>query len=80
MADKPILYTGSGSTSPTTQTPSAPAGGQINLGGTVTPGSAGHVVDIQPPQDAPLRLPIQLGNEGLSAANYAIEQQQEAKQ
>jgi hypothetical protein len=56
--------------------PSAPAGGPINLGGSISGGGAGHVVAIQPTGDAPLHPMPQLGNEGLSAANIALEQQQ----
>jgi hypothetical protein len=46
------LIISSGSTSPTTESPSAPSGGPINLGGSISSGAAPTMgVDLVSPQD-----------------------------
>jgi hypothetical protein len=63
-----------------TSSPSAPARGPINLGGSIVSGSAEHVVAISPTGGAPVHPSPQLVAEGLSPAAIASEQQQAARQ
>ena len=52
LSTKGGIIVSSGSTSPTTQSPSAPSGGPINTGGTIMPGAAPTMgVDQQTPND-----------------------------